>query len=165
MYPLTIGPIAGPANGANEKNAMAMPRRSLSQISPITPPAFVRGQAAKAPEKKRKSMMAAVFGASAQPIWNLRRKGERGVRVNVYIAAKRSGEGNLHPVDKERDEEGDAPTVYLPEGQRGKISFSIWLLVVVGFEEMTHLAKRRPDLQSVEDKRARQMCESRRVSI
>jgi hypothetical protein len=67
MNPPTIGPMAGPANGARENSDIAMPLRSASQISASSAPAFVNGQLAKRPERKRKMRMLAVFLESAQP--------------------------------------------------------------------------------------------------
>jgi hypothetical protein len=48
---------------------IAGPRPTGSQMSAMTPPAFVSGLAANAPEKKRQTMSVAVFGASASPSW------------------------------------------------------------------------------------------------
>ena len=69
MKPDTVGPSAGPANGARVKRANALPLVSASQISAIKAPEFVRGAAAKVPPRNRNTRTAAVFGARALPTW------------------------------------------------------------------------------------------------
>ena len=85
MNPATMGPTAGPANGAIVKIAIAFPRmsaskmsdrRALSKVSQGKPqgtggnhPVIVSGAAAKVPPRNRNIRMEAVFGASAVPIW------------------------------------------------------------------------------------------------
>jgi hypothetical protein len=53
--PPIIGPSIGPIKGAVAKMDEAKPRRESGKRSAITPPAFVRGDAPKVPDRKRKT--------------------------------------------------------------------------------------------------------------
>ncbi len=87
MNPATVGPKAGPANGAATKMAKAFPRSRVPQMSEITTlprcysnfildspsraftyPELVSGPAAKTPPKNRRTSNEPVLSASAIPI-------------------------------------------------------------------------------------------------
>lgn len=67
MKPPTMGPRAGPAKGAMAKMAIASPRVFGPQMSAMTAPELVKGEAPKAPLRKRKIRIEAVLGLSAHP--------------------------------------------------------------------------------------------------
>lgn len=93
MYPPVRGPSAGPAKGEITKIAIAVPRVSLSHLQQseemskenqvATPqekgtymsakiaPEFVRGHAAKQPQRNRKTRSATPFGATAHATWKI----------------------------------------------------------------------------------------------
>lgn len=70
MKPPTVGAITGPRKLAAEKRASGTDRLSCGQISVMDPPELVTVGDPKNPEKKRKTIIEATFGASAHPIWN-----------------------------------------------------------------------------------------------
>lgn len=123
----TIGPSAGPAKGAREKKASAMPRRSESKMSEMSPPALVSGQAANAPDTERADGRTRPSESATQV-----QEGERGERSRRgKVRSKRTeaedhDAGRVfreraadleHPVDEERDEKRDAPAVDLGQGR------------------------------------------------
>lgn len=65
--PPTIGPIAGPRQGAREKMVMARPRSWAEKMSDMTPPAFVKGEDPKEPAKNLKTRRLPMLLTPAQP--------------------------------------------------------------------------------------------------
>lgn len=58
---LTMGPSAGPRNGADEKITIPKPRSSAGNKLVTVPPEFVRGLAPAVPARKRKMMRVHIF--------------------------------------------------------------------------------------------------------
>merc|ERR1712093_118851 len=69
--PLAIGPRVGPKNGASAKHVIARPRLLALNMSAVVPPAFVRRQAPKVPDRKRQMSRVSRFFAKAQARQNM----------------------------------------------------------------------------------------------
>jgi hypothetical protein len=70
MKPPTVGAMTGPRKLAAENSASGTERFSWGQISVMEPPELVTVGDPKNPAKNRKTVIDAIFGARAQPIWN-----------------------------------------------------------------------------------------------
>jgi hypothetical protein len=70
INPPTVGAMTGPRKLAAVNKAKGTDRWLCGQMSVIEPPELVTVGDPKNPEKKRKTISAATFGAKAEPIWN-----------------------------------------------------------------------------------------------
>ena len=66
-----MGPAMGPIKVAAAKTQTATPRSTGPQKSASAPPTMANGAEAKAPPKKRHSMMVYRFCATATGIWKI----------------------------------------------------------------------------------------------